>query len=194
MNARILVVCTANACRSPFAEQLLRSRLAGWEPVDLSVLSAGTRVAYNHPACSEADRILNRLGLDLAAHHPRQLTRELIDDAHLVLTGDRDHRAAVARLAPEARWRTFTLREAAALAVEASHAASPRGEPGQAANRLAGFVDELNRARGLVEPTFDITDGHGYNVRRHRAALRLVDEAVAAIAAALALDGSMAQN
>jgi protein-tyrosine phosphatase len=196
MNARILVVCTANACRSPLAEQLLRARLAGWLPTEFSVSSAGTRAAYNHPACREAGRLLERLGLDQAGHQPRQLTRELIDGAQLVLTAERDHRAAVARLAPEARWRTFTLREAAALAVEAARAADPRGDLGQAApaDRLADFVEELNRARGLVEPTFDIADGHGSSVRRHRAALQLVDEAVAGIAAGLALDRTLPQN
>ncbi|TFB51756.1 low molecular weight phosphatase family protein [Cryobacterium tagatosivorans] len=199
MNARILVVCTANACRSPLAEQLLRARLGGWLPSEFSVSSAGTRVAYNHPACREAGRLLERLGLDQAGHQPRQLTRELIDDAQLVLTAERDHRAAVARLAPEARWRTFTLREAAALA-EAARAAGPRGDLYRAASahgpaeRLADFVDDLNRARGLVEPTFDIADGHGSSARRHRAALQLVDEAVAGIAAGLALDRTLPQN
>jgi len=195
MNARILVVCTANACRSPLAEQLLRARLAGWLPTEFSVSSAGTRAAYNHPACREAGRLLERLGLDQAGHRPRQLTREIIDDAQLVLTAERDHRAAVARLAPEARWRTFTLREAAAL-TEAARAADSRGDLGQAApaDRLSDFVDELNRARGLVEPTLDIADGHGFSVRRHRAALQLVDEAVAGIAAGLALDRSLPQN
>ena len=196
MNARILVVCTANACRSPLAEQLLRARLADWMPGEFSVSSAGTRAAYNHPACREVGRFLDRQGLDQVAHHPRQLTRELIDDAQLVLTADRDHRAAVARLDPEARRRTFTLREAAALAAEAARAADPRGEPGRAApaDRLAGFVDQLNRARGLVEPIFDIADGHGFSGRRHRVALQLVDEAVAGIAAGLALDRSLPQN
>lgn len=195
MNARILVVCTANACRSPFAEQLLRARLADWAHSELSVSSAGTRAAFNHPACREAARFLGRLGLDQAEHSPRQLTRELIDDAQLVLTAERSHRAVVARLAPEARWRTFTLREASALAAEAARAAGP-GDRGcdSPAERLAGFVEGLNRARGLVEPAFDIADGHGFTQRRHRLALQSVDEAVAAIAAGLALDRSLRQN
>ena len=194
MNAHILVVCTANVCRSPLAEQLLRARLADWAPGALTVFSAGTHAAYNHSICPEADRILGRARLETSVHNPRQLTQELVTDAQLILTADRDHRAAVARLAPEARWCTFTLREAAALAGVAFRAADPWGKPGPAVDHLADFVDHLNRTRGLAEPTFDIADGHGYGARRHRSALQEVDSAVADIAAGLSRYGTIAPD
>lgn len=198
MNPRILVVCTANVCRSPFAERLLRARLGGSLFPGLVVLSAGTNAALGHDGCRAADRMLSRLGADPAAapHRPGPLTRELIDQAHLVLTADRAHRSVVAALAPDARSRTFTLREACALASAAARAPGGQAPGAAGAGFLPAFAEELHRARGLAQPVLDIPDGHGFGTRRHRQSLRLVDEAVAGIASALilAVDQSTREN
>lgn len=105
MTLRILVVCTANRCRSPMAEVLLASRLPGIE-----VASAGS-MEPGHPASGGSARAMIARGLDLSQHVSQQLSAELIENADLVICMARQHLREVAVTAPAAFPRTFTLRE-----------------------------------------------------------------------------------
>lgn len=107
---RILTVCTANICRSPMMERLLRRALP-----EASVESSGTFARVGAPLEERAGEVLRTLGADPTGFEGRQLEREHIDSADLVITASREHRAAVARLDPRAVRRTFTLRELARL-------------------------------------------------------------------------------
>ena len=62
----VLVVCTANMCRSPMAEGLL-TQLAPQQAVN----SAGTH-ATGQSAASEAISVLADRGVDISSHVPRQ--------------------------------------------------------------------------------------------------------------------------
>ncbi|GAB3800067.1 low molecular weight phosphatase family protein [Humibacter antri] len=109
---RILVVCTGNVCRSPLAEQFLRSLLAG---MDVRVGSAGTEALVGRPMDDRAASYAERFGGDPGSHRARQLTVEQIRDADLVLTAEREHRRRVVESLPRASHFTFTLREFARL-------------------------------------------------------------------------------
>src|SRR5688500_16845956 len=56
----VLVVCEGNLCRSPLAERLLTSRLAGGE---VRVASAGVHAVVGAPMDASAAAELTRLGL-----------------------------------------------------------------------------------------------------------------------------------
>ena len=94
---RVLFVCTGNICRSPLAEALLR-RAASDKGLDVDVLSAGTGAWENAPASEGAYLVALEKGLDLSGHRARLLTREVVQQADLVLTMARHHRARVDEL------------------------------------------------------------------------------------------------
>ena len=94
---RVLFVCTGNICRSPLAEALLR-RAASDKGLDIDVLSAGTGAWENAPASEGAYLVALEKGLDLSGHRARLLTREVVQEADLVLTMARHHRARVDEL------------------------------------------------------------------------------------------------
>jgi protein-tyrosine phosphatase len=105
---RILTVCTGNICRSPAAEFFLRH---GSEAISrpLEVLSAGVDALVNHPAEETTSTMMLARGIDLSAHRARQLTREGLRWAELVLVMEQHHRDAVLALDPTARGKTFLL-------------------------------------------------------------------------------------
>ena len=93
----VLIVCTANQCRSPMAEHILRARV---EEADLDwyVSSAGTHAVERSAIVPEASRILARRGIDATGFHSRRLTGELIAGADLILTAEQKQRERVAAL------------------------------------------------------------------------------------------------
>ena len=105
----LLVVCTANMCRSPMAAALLAARLNG-VPELLPVESAGL-LAGGSPASHEAVRAVAARGCDLSGHVSRRLTAELLADASLVLAMERRHLREALLIDPGVLTRSFTLRE-----------------------------------------------------------------------------------
>ena len=128
MTRRVLFVCTGNICRSPLAEALLRRALASQGIADVDVSSAGTGAWDGAPASEGAYLVALERELDLSGHRARLLTRELVEQADLILTMARHHRARVDELGGEGR--VFVLGEYAdpALAAQLVHT----GEIGRA--------------------------------------------------------------
>jgi protein-tyrosine phosphatase len=107
----ILFVCTGNIARSPFMELTLANRLAGTSAVGLPIRSAGTYALARSGVHPEVTNELRARGIDPSDFTTTQLTANLIIEAGLILTASREHRRLVARLAPERRNVTFTLRQ-----------------------------------------------------------------------------------
>ena len=117
-DARILIVCTGNICRSPFIERLLQRRLDEHRPGSdhgIQVRSAGTSAMTG---CSMDERAAAQLvayGGDPAGFTARDLTPELIAESDLVLTATRAHRGKVATMYPKALRQVFTFADFADL-------------------------------------------------------------------------------
>jgi arsenate reductase len=78
--ARVLFVCLHNAGRSQISEALFARAAAGRHEAS----SAGTTPAERvHPEVIEA---MNELGIDLSERRPRLLTRELAEQADVLVT------------------------------------------------------------------------------------------------------------
>lgn len=190
MTHRLIFVCEANICRSPLMEQVLRSRVDAdlWE-----ISSAGTRVG-------PGDRAICALSADVAAaagadeestgeHRSTGIDADTLLAADLVLTASRAERSAVAQLVPEARSKTFTLREAIHLGadpLDRDELDVLTGFVGSAsADGLEVYAAALHHRRGFVAPpsagrtlwgkrrpnALDIPDAHHGSDREHRAML-----------------------
>ena len=157
----ILTVCTGNICRSPLAAGLLHARLADLGAV---VGSAGTRGLASAEMTPEAVKIALALGVlpDVAAaHRSRFLTEAHLGSPDLILAMTREHRRAVAELAPTRLRSTFTIREFARLSAAVSddelrQAADAAGTDASA--RVRAVAALVASYRGLVEPPADLDD------------------------------------
>jgi protein-tyrosine-phosphatase len=79
----ILIVCTANICRSPMAAALLQHFLGGQnEPLkSLPVVSAGIAARQGDPISDNAVVAMKRVGLDVSHHASQPVTQPLLDGA-----------------------------------------------------------------------------------------------------------------
>ena len=164
----ILVVCSGNICRSPVAEGLLRRalerRFGDRAP---RVTSAGTiAIDGNAPSAGSVIAAAER-GVDIGNHRARFLTPALIAEADLSLCMAGEHREEIARLAPEAADRAFTLKELVRL-LERATVADAVG-PDALADRVA--VAARDRADGGARNPFDedIADPLGMPIDTYRA-------------------------
>jgi protein-tyrosine phosphatase len=87
--SKVLFVCTGNAFRSLSAEFALRSALPANS--DVTAASAGIRTYAAHPIHPDLRARIAEKGMDTDTHTPRQLTREIFDDADLVVAMGTDH-------------------------------------------------------------------------------------------------------
>lgn len=109
LRRRVLFVCTGNTCRSPLACGLARKMIAGQTgcPVGelrkhgVEVSSAGLFAAGGSKASPEAVLAAEQRGADIGRHRSRRLTRELVDEADLVLCMTEMHVVQAQELAPE---------------------------------------------------------------------------------------------
>ncbi|MFK5633259.1 MULTISPECIES: low molecular weight phosphatase family protein [unclassified Ornithinimicrobium] len=157
----ILTVCTGNVCRSPLLERLLQAALderygAGAVPVR----SAGTRALIGSPMDERAAGVLGALGGSPAGFVGRRLSEPMVQQAELVLTATREHRADVARMHPRALKRTFTFRELADILDRLPPEELPQDADPQA--RVAALARVAAARRGVRQPRtwtdFDIVD------------------------------------
>jgi protein-tyrosine phosphatase len=163
MGARVLLVCTANICRSPAAERLLAGRLGP----SIEFFSRGTRSVPGAGMCEvAAGWVLMNGGDASGGHTSRPLELADIKASTLILTASQRHRAKVIELRPSAQVRTFTLAQAARIAQwhrSARDAPPPAGA--DLPDRLLWLAEELDAHRGSAprpgpESADDLADPH----------------------------------
>jgi protein-tyrosine phosphatase len=166
----ILAICTANICRSPMIEILLR---AGLDAERFEIASAGVRGWDGQPMDETAAAELARLGHSAAGFRSRPVDQGLVAAADLVLTATREHRSDVLAANPQALRRSFTLVEFAALTglVEA--------------DGPAALVAEAARRRSLAPADIDVRDPYRRGADVHRSTADQIAAAVATVAGRL---------
>ena len=143
----VLLVCTANICRSPVAEALLRHHLDRAGMRDVVVFSGGF-LADGWPAAEFSRAVLDeRYGLDLSNHRSRRLGASDVHRSDLVLCMESRHVVGLDSWAPEAQPPRLRLAE---LVGEARDVTDPHGGPRHGYEAMVTDVDDLLR-RGLPE-------------------------------------------
>jgi protein-tyrosine phosphatase len=168
---RILVLCTANRCRSPIAEALLARHLAT-AGVLAAVRSAGI-LEPGQAAWPEAAAVMAERDVDLSAHASRRMERVEVAGADVVLGMTREHVREAVALDPRSFKRTFTLKELVRRAEEL---------PRQGA--FGDWLEALAAHRQVTEllgssPIDDIADPIGMPMRAFRATAAEIDELAA---------------
>jgi protein-tyrosine phosphatase len=152
--ARILVVCTGNICRSPFIERLLQHELDQRRPRSnqgILVRSAGTSALSGWAMDDRAAAQLVAHGGDPQGFRARDLTAALIAESDLVLTATREHRGRVATMSPKALRRVFTFRDFADL-VAGIDGLRARVIPADRRAWVAQVTEKAAASRGLRPP------------------------------------------
>ena len=108
--ATVLVVCSANQCRSPLVAALLDCHAAE-RGAPIRVTSAGVDADGASGATAGTVRVARDLDIDLDRHRSRRVTREMIEASDLALGMERLHVRAAAVLSPMSFPRVFTLKE-----------------------------------------------------------------------------------
>ncbi len=172
----ILILCTANQCRSVMAAALLSAQLANRDTAvqvsSAGILGAGQLGAGQPPPPAVID-VLAARGLDVAWHHSRVVTPGDLARADLILGMSREHVRHAAVLLPQAWPRAFTLRELARRGQEAG----PRGP----AEPLSGWLARVAPCRDRREllgssPGDDVADPLGGTRDGYEATARLLAE------------------
>jgi protein-tyrosine phosphatase len=109
----VICVCTANICRSPIAEALLRHALSAQpEPLkSLVVVSAGVSAWPGVPISAFSQMVLKKVGLDMSRHQSRELRPELASNAVLILCMTESHRRAIRMDFPNLKAPVLLMRE-----------------------------------------------------------------------------------
>lgn len=107
----ILVVCTANICRSPVGEALLRAKLRTLGLAEWVVSSAGTWAITGNSAAPFSVALLAKRGLDISSHRSRPVNRAVLDRSDLVLCMEITHQQQIQQAFPSFAGKVFTIRQ-----------------------------------------------------------------------------------
>ena len=109
---QLLVVCSANRCRSVIAKEFFDAELAVWGACDgWEVTSAGLHARPGLNADHETQREMLRRGFDVSKHRSTLLTRQLVEAAHLILAMTERQLEALSSDYPEMRSKMHLLNQ-----------------------------------------------------------------------------------
>ena len=175
--ANVLMLCSANQCRSPMAAALL-TRRSGALLTPLAVRSAGL-LADGEPPPPGAISALAPYGLDISGHRSHRMTEADLAWADLVIGMSREHVRHAVVTVPGTWSRAFTLKELVRRGEETGPAKP--GEP------LAGWLARVHEGRDRAallgeSPVDDVADPMGGPRRAYAETASQLDELISRLA------------
>ena len=151
-----MFVCTGNICRSPMGELLMTHYLNG---TTVQVSSAGTRGLPMHPIDPSSGRLMQSVGIESSGFRSRRLTRQMADEADLILCFEKQQRKEIVTLAPAAVRYTFLLDDFANMCDYCARNNMIAGLTIQ--ERLQSVIKKSSMIRPMIPQPKDIADPHG---------------------------------
>ncbi len=138
----ILIVCTANICRSPVGEVVLRTRLQERGLGDWTVSSAGTWAQWKRGASQHSVDLMLERGLDITSHQAQRIELTHMQRSDLILCMAERHVETVKAAFPAYADKVYYLTEMA-------------GDPYSIEDPYGGSLDEY---RAMTEEVIGIID------------------------------------
>ena len=136
----ILVICTANICRSPVAEAILQDRLHQAGHTHWTVSSAGTWAQVVRRASHNSVQVMAKRGFDISHHRAEMVTASHLETADLVLCMETGHAEALKAEFPAHAAKIYLLSEMVGMRYSI---ADPYGGPYDQYARMADEVTNL---------------------------------------------------
>jgi protein-tyrosine phosphatase len=174
---RVLIVCTANHCRSPMAEILMRAAVSQGG-LHCEIASAGTRARDGIPMDPKAARTLTERRIMDERWVSQRLTPDLVVAADLILTAEESHRGDVIAMVPGALHRTYPMLQFARFARQIT------------SDEIAvNFISTIPTIRSKLQPVVagedDIADPVGRPIRAFRTCAAQIERATEQLLPAL---------
>jgi protein-tyrosine-phosphatase len=135
----ILMVCTANICRSPMAEAILKRLVSNRSDADhWHIESAGTWAMDGYPAAELSQYVMQSLGMDITSHKSQPVRLALIQRFDLILTMENNQKDGLISEYWEYADRIFMLSEMVGLIMDVS-------------DPIGGRVDDYEGTAHLIE-------------------------------------------
>ncbi|MFT3877003.1 MAG: hypothetical protein QM708_11370 [Propioniciclava sp.] len=176
----ILLVCTANVCRSPVAELILRQECEGRGVRGVPIASAGLRATQGTGIDRLMASLLAEEGIQSEGFRSHRLGREDVEAAGLILTATAAQRTEVVKASPRSLSKTFSMRELVFLTGQ---------HQGDGLEPVESVRQSALRARpyhSVPARDMDIDDPTGRSLRTYRSAYRLLRETMESVAERLA--------
>ena len=147
---RVVFVCTANICRSPMAEGLLKHHWKNQSRTSLMVSSMGIQMIDNQPASEHAVAVCAENGVDISCHRSRALHPEELQKANLILAMEPFQQRHLQLLAPKLKDKVFLL------------AKWP-----EESRRRGVITDPIGRSLRVYRKIFKVINGHVQRIIPH---------------------------
>jgi len=140
----VLMVCTANQCRSPMAAALLKQLVQSTEvdPDRWKIDSAGTWGLDGVPATRDAIQAIAAQEIDLSNHRSKIITQTMLAEFNLVLTMEAGQKEALQIEFPNFQDKIFMLSE---MSAENITIQDPTGKSLQAHHETIQEISRLIR-------------------------------------------------
>lgn len=167
---KVLFVCTANICRSPYME-LASRRLLG-NDASIEVSSAGTHGFTDQPMSGE---MIGGFEAEAESFRSRRATARMIANADLVLTAQASHRAFLLDEFPATFRKVFTLGQFADGITRLGEPLPPRDD----------LLAEMAKHRHRVDLELDVGDPYRQGPEVSAECAALIDELLATVIPAI---------
>lgn len=147
MNHKICFVCTGNACRSPFAECVMKKKLADAGIDGIKVFSVGTLDWGENPRDAAMVDVAKELGYELTGK-TTAMTRERLMAADVIIVFDDRHRDSVTRVLDYSHWSRIVMFNKIALD-EDGNVEDPHYQTATVYRKVAKHIE--NGCKRLVE-------------------------------------------